>query len=67
MGYGCNFRCKYCFERMGAPGYADKAMTPEVADRGILYVRHVLEKLPEDSRLAICFFEEENRCCTLIS
>ena len=59
VGYGCNFRCKYCFERMGAPGYADKAMTPEVADRGILYVRHVLEKLPEDSRLAICFFGGE--------
>lgn len=59
VGHGCNFRCKYCFEQYGQPNYADVAMPYEIADRGVQYARHVLGKLPDDSRLVVCFFGGE--------
>lgn len=59
VGYGCNFRCKYCFEQNGDTPYENLAMSPEVLALACDYARHELASIPSDMKMRICFFGGE--------
>lgn len=59
IGYGCNFRCRYCFEQYSSIEYRNKFMPNDIIDRSCLFARHVLTKIPKEDRLSIAFFGGE--------
>ncbi len=49
VGYGCNWRCRYCYERDSGVAYQETAMSEDVAARYAAYLKHMRETFPEAS------------------
>jgi len=59
-GYGCNFRCKYCFEHnKEATHPVDAGMSAQVAERYVEYLRYMHEHLPGHN-MSLHFFGGES-------
>lgn len=44
--YGCNFRCRYCYEQDSGRGHADTAMREDVAARYAEYLKYMRRLMP---------------------
>ena len=61
-GYGCNFRCKYCFEKNGGKNYINISMSDDIVCRTISYIKHFVEKKKSedpDFHLTLVFYGGE--------
>lgn len=59
-GYGCNFRCKYCFEQEKDFAYKNISMTDETISNVSKYINFLLsEKLQDAEELVLCFYGGE--------
>ena len=59
VGYDCNFRCSYCFEKLGDKNYKNSKMSPEVISKACEYVNHLLETRFKNDRVNLCFYGGE--------
>ena len=59
VGYGCNFRCNYCFEKLGDKNYENKCMSDEVIERSIEYIKHLSTKTLAGNDITLCFYGGE--------
>ena len=41
-GYGCNFRCKYCFEKLSEHNYINKFMSNDIINETIKYIENFI-------------------------
>lgn len=56
--YDCNFRCRYCYEQSSGSGYADTAMSANVAARYVEYLKYMRGLLP-DRFISVQFYGGE--------
>ena len=60
IGYDCNFRCKYCFEKLGDKQYRSECMSNEVIEHSISYIQHLLDNVFEKTdNIKLMFFGGE--------
>lgn len=59
VGYNCNFRCKYCFEKLGDKNYNNTQMSQEVIEKTCEYIEHLLNTRFKNDKIRLYFYGGE--------